>query len=829
MWKRIEDIVSPNIEGHTIVPIKDTEILKTSLYTFGGRINNIFQNSVYKINCEGESDVFIGDDGWKTKIDPSKVIELLNISSKPSKLLPEPREFHSMVSLQVNKIDDTRFLIFGGIGEKKKFFNDVWIFDCIKLTWAKPKIESTNFPCERYGHSTCIIPDFKQEQKILSSCRIILYGGFNQNSEFLSDIWLLKEKKITVTDKEGKVEVKEETWEWKQIDSTIYSSIYLLPKVDLIVKPLGPCGRVFHTSIIVDKEMIIFGGKYKDQRLNDMWSLNLENYKWKKINYEGIAPTPRYGHMCITIEKYILITGGHSIPQKDEKKTFPIDLYICDTEKFEWGIKVNANNKELPQGRLNTAYTAFLNGKLIVYGGYKSQKNKLKPLSELWICETGIEKRGKILNYQLFQELGRGAFASVVLAIDEQTKKSYALKRIQIHFGQDGTTNTDRLLKEIEILNKFNHPGILSIVDSFLEPSGDNFIIVMPVCKHGTLINFMRKQKNIKEPELLDLIIQFLEGMVEIHNNGIVHRDIKPENILVSSDENEKPVILISDFGLATYLNINNSRPSDRLSRKGSLAGTPGYIPPELFQKKLSYATDLWAVGSLLAYFFTKYNDFGKVWDFKQISDPKKLAQTVEKIVKLIDQKLDATNYVYKEDYKKWIHECFDLEYEKRPLCEDLLSEAKNLYESLLFDEINEEKEEKMLPTVNEWLDELKLEKYKEIFENNGFDDIFTVSDLNEDDLNELGIQNKELLEKCKELKEKISEYIIPMDFSSLNKWLESVELSIYENNFVETGFDDFEIMSELTTQEMKEFLKITKLGHLKRLKMKCKEIKELF
>lgn len=79
------------------------------------------------------------------------------------KQVPEARERHTL-----SVLDGNRVLLFGGMGDLKKRFNDVWILSTIpnKYNWYKPKIISKELPSERYNH-TCSVYE----------SNLILFGG----------------------------------------------------------------------------------------------------------------------------------------------------------------------------------------------------------------------------------------------------------------------------------------------------------------------------------------------------------------------------------------------------------------------------------------------------------------------------------------------------------------------------------------------------------------------------------------------------------------------------------------------------------------------------
>lgn len=86
---------------------------------------------------------------------------------------------------------------------------------------------------------------------------------------------------------------------------------------------------------------------------------------------------------------------------------------------------------------------------------------------------------------------------------------------------------------------------------------------------------------------------------------GFVHRDLKLENILLQSFDSYDTKIV--DFGFAEKINSNTLT---------SKAGTPGYIPPELYANKPYIDKgDIFSLGVLLFSLVGGYSPFkGKTY-----------------------------------------------------------------------------------------------------------------------------------------------------------------------------------------------------------------------
>lgn len=105
----------------------------------------------------------------------------------------------------------------------------------------------------------------------------------------------------------------------------------------LNIKCEAPCPRSGHSSVVYeDKEnnceyMYIFGGKNsKNQKLNDLWKLNLQTLTWSLI-ITDTQITPRSGHSSDVYKDYIVVYGGIFDITRELN-----DLHIFDLKKEQW-------------------------------------------------------------------------------------------------------------------------------------------------------------------------------------------------------------------------------------------------------------------------------------------------------------------------------------------------------------------------------------------------------------------------------------------------------------------------------------------------------------
>ena len=191
-------------------------------------------------------------------------------------------------------------------------------------------------------------------------------------------------------------------------------------------------------------------------------------------------------------------------------------------------------------------------------------------------------------DYAVIRDIGKGNYASVVLAQDLETRKDFAVKVINKEEMQKKSRGISAVISEIEIMRKVSHPNLVTLHRIY---ENDEFVyLILDYVEGGDLFHRIQKKERLTETIASKLIANLLEGLHYLHSLAIVHRDIKPENILLLSTEIDYE-LKICDFGLACL------EGHDQALRCGS----PGYVAPEILLKR-SYNTkvDIFSAGIIL-------------------------------------------------------------------------------------------------------------------------------------------------------------------------------------------------------------------------------------
>ncbi|MDT9594380.1 protein kinase [Nocardioides zeae] len=194
--------------------------------------------------------------------------------------------------------------------------------------------------------------------------------------------------------------------------------------------------------------------------------------------------------------------------------------------------------------------------------------------------------------YELLERLGSGAMGEVWRAVDRTTGAPVAAKLLREAYSYD-TEIVTRFVRERSILLNLRHPRIVQVRDLVVE--GDQLGIVMDLVEGRDLRAHLKEVRTVPAAEAVAVTCEVLDAIAAAHAAGVLHRDIKPDNVLlVGGVPGDGTGVRLSDFGIARLAH-------DSTVQSTGLIGTPGYMPPELFQYgRFSQASDVYAVGILL-------------------------------------------------------------------------------------------------------------------------------------------------------------------------------------------------------------------------------------
>ncbi|XP_068577105.1 calcium/calmodulin-dependent protein kinase (CaM kinase) II beta 1 isoform X31 [Cebidichthys violaceus] len=214
--------------------------------------------------------------------------------------------------------------------------------------------------------------------------------------------------------------------------------------------------------------------------------------------------------------------------------------------------------------------------------------------------------------YQLYEELGKGAFSVVRRCVKLCTGQENAAKIINTK--KLSARDHQKLEREARICRLLKHSNIVRLHDSISE-EGFHYLL-FDLVTGGELFEDIVAREYYSEADASHCIQQILEAVLHCHQMGVVHRDLKPENLLLAS-KCKNAAVKLADFGLAIEVQ------GDQQAWFG-FAGTPGYLSPEVLRKEAyGKPVDIWACGVILYILLVGYPPF---WD----EDQHKLYQQIK-------------------------------------------------------------------------------------------------------------------------------------------------------------------------------------------------------
>ena len=207
--------------------------------------------------------------------------------------------------------------------------------------------------------------------------------------------------------------------------------------------------------------------------------------------------------------------------------------------------------------------------------------------------------------YKIIKQIGSGTFGTIYQGINIRTNEKVAIK---IELISDDL----KLLKYESNIYKILHNT--EGVPKIKWYGKDNLHYYMVIDLLGdSLENLLEISGKFKLKLILQIAINILNILMNIHNKGFVHRDIKPENFLLTINKPKK--LYIIDFGISKPYIINNQHIECKMTHQ--FIGTPNFasINTHNFYEQ-SRRDDLESLAYMLIYFY-----FGELeWTDTQIS-----------------------------------------------------------------------------------------------------------------------------------------------------------------------------------------------------------------
>ena len=218
--------------------------------------------------------------------------------------------------------------------------------------------------------------------------------------------------------------------------------------------------------------------------------------------------------------------------------------------------------------------------------------------------EAALAPGQTIGKYKIVQEVARGGMGVVYRATDEVLNRPAALKSLHAEHERDPSRRR-RLMQEAQIVAKLNHRAIATVYDVF---ESDHVLYIASEFVEGITLRRELQDGPLPPVQLLGTLTEIAAALCAAHAQNVIHRDLKPENIVRRADGQIK----VLDFGLARTVAVSGASTATVLTEAGIVAGTPGYMAPEVLAgQPADMRSDIFVFGLLAWELATGHHPFG--------------------------------------------------------------------------------------------------------------------------------------------------------------------------------------------------------------------------
>lgn len=219
------------------------------------------------------------------------------------------------------------------------------------------------------------------------------------------------------------------------------------------------------------------------------------------------------------------------------------------------------------------------------------------------MADTALEDRlsGAIVagKYRIRRVLGAGSMGVVCEAEHLEIGKRVAIKLIEASLA--GMKDIAlRFRQEARAASLVESQHIVQVFDVGADPQLGLYL-VMEYLTGEDVAKLLAREQRLPPDVAVRVAVQVARGLAKAHEAGVVHRDLKPANIFLCDRDDDDPLVKILDFGISKVIDASRADSRLKLTRAGTVVGTPQYMSPEQAQGfAVDERTDVWALGLVL-------------------------------------------------------------------------------------------------------------------------------------------------------------------------------------------------------------------------------------
>jgi serine/threonine protein kinase len=200
--------------------------------------------------------------------------------------------------------------------------------------------------------------------------------------------------------------------------------------------------------------------------------------------------------------------------------------------------------------------------------------------------------------FEILGALGRGGMGMIYRAFDRELNETVAIKVLRPDVARQSARIERRFRSEIRLARRVRHRNVCSVYGD--GEAGGLLYICMELVEGENLAPAARSAGGLGREDAWDVVLQVTDGLLAIHQAGIVHRDLKTANLMRDRDG----VVRVMDFGIAKHHVGSTGGPT--VTATGALMGTPEYMSPEQLRgEAVDFRSDLYSLGIVIYELFT--------------------------------------------------------------------------------------------------------------------------------------------------------------------------------------------------------------------------------
>jgi serine/threonine protein kinase/tetratricopeptide (TPR) repeat protein len=199
--------------------------------------------------------------------------------------------------------------------------------------------------------------------------------------------------------------------------------------------------------------------------------------------------------------------------------------------------------------------------------------------------------------YEILQKLNEGGMGAVYKVRHRLLDEVRVIKVVRPQLeGQEELR--ERFFREARIAIRLRHPNIAQLYDFTLDDDGVAFI-VQEFIDGITLVELLQRMNPPPLGLMLEIAGQALNALGYLHRKKYVHRDVSPDNLMLTRDDDGRPLVKLIDLGIAKALASKSS-----LTTAGEFVGKVRYASPEQFRSaegaSIDARSDLYSLGVVM-------------------------------------------------------------------------------------------------------------------------------------------------------------------------------------------------------------------------------------